>query len=275
MHPIVYHGISGQPPGASLSVTLLPRHAYCAWDNPRLASLGIALERQTGVHAIGSDRRNDFDTWLGTTAFTPPGLDVFSESPDGGEYLVLRWDPSNETWPDQRRQRIATPAVLRLAMDLRCALVSAAPAEALEAATQSLAGALDALHAAPLRQPRSDLRALQSLYGPLLKRIEDEIGAPNEDLSLATLSESLHRSPLTFLREFKQLTGLTPHAYINERRLQRARAHCERVEWPLAEIAAASGYASQSHMGVAFRRALQCTPAAYRRLLKRSSGTTR
>ena len=58
-----------EPPG--FEVQLLGRTPYSSHDPTRLHSLGIALERQQGVHAIASDRRVDFDTWPGTVACTP------------------------------------------------------------------------------------------------------------------------------------------------------------------------------------------------------------
>lgn len=77
--------------GGTLDLQLLPRAAYSARDPLQWQSLGVSLERQRGVHAIGSDRREDFDSWPGTLALTPAGVEVFSESPHGGEYLLLRW----------------------------------------------------------------------------------------------------------------------------------------------------------------------------------------
>jgi len=48
-------------------------------------------------------------------------------------------------------------------------------------------------------------------------------------------------------------------------RIEHARALIEDTDQPLAEIAAATGFATQSHLTTAFRRATGFTPAAYRR----------
>jgi AraC-like DNA-binding protein len=260
---IVYHGISAAPaPG--LTVELLARAAYSVHDNPQRASLGIALERQTGVHAIGTDRRTDFDTWMGTMmSFTPPGLDVFSESATGGEYLVVRWDgDAADMQPHRasplRPQRTAPPALLRQALALRGLLVRRAPPAQWEALAQSLLSGVGAMAGTP------PLAGLRARYASVLERIDDEIGHPEEDLSLATLSAWVQHTPLAFLRHFKQLTGMTPHAYVNERRLQRARHGLHAAQGTLAGVAAAAGYASQSHMGTALRKTLGLTPSAYR-----------
>ncbi len=265
---IVYHGISAAPGSAAFTVELLARSPYSARDDARQASFGIALERQRGVHAIGTDRREDFDTWVGTLSFTPPGMDVFSESATGGEYLVVRWDAARagagQHLPASRRpQRTAPPALLRQALALRGLLVHQAPPGQVEALVQAFLAGLDAVHAAA---PARALAELRPLYAHVLERIDDEIGHPEEDLSLAALSAWVQHTPLVFLRHFKQLTGMTPHAYVNERRLQRVRQELLHAkQGTLADAAAAAGYASQSHMGTALRKALGMTPSAYRK----------
>ena len=74
---------------------LLPAEPYSGRDPRNVHSLGITLGRQRGVHAIGCDTRVDFDAWPGVLAYTPPGIDVFSESPAGGEYLLA---PGRARW---------------------------------------------------------------------------------------------------------------------------------------------------------------------------------
>lgn len=263
VHSIVYHGISG--PGC-VTVELLARAPYSARDDVLQATFGIALERQRGVHAIGGDRREDFDTWMGTMSLTPPGMDVFSESATGGEYLAIRWDEGGDQGGHRalsRPQRTAPAVLLQQALALRRLLVGQAPPSQIEARVQQVLAGVDAL----LQRPdptRTPWAALRPAYAQVLERIDDEIGHPAEDLSLAALSAQVGEAPLAFLRHFKQLTGTTPHAYVNERRLQRARRELQAPQAVLADVAALAGYASQSHMGAAMRRALQLTPAGYR-----------
>ena len=68
-----------------------------------------------------------------------------------------------------------------------------------------------------------------------------------------------------FGRAFRTSTGSTPRAFIEQRRIERARALIEQTDQPLADIAVAAGFATQSHLTTAFRRATGFTPAAYRR----------
>jgi AraC family transcriptional regulator len=66
-------------------------------------------------------------------------------------------------------------------------------------------------------------------------------------------------------RAFRTSTGVTPRAFIGQRRIERARTLIDGTDQPLADIAAAAGFATQSHLTTAFRRATGFTPAAYRR----------
>jgi hypothetical protein len=112
----------------SVCIQLLPRAAYSAQDPTQRHALGITLERQQGVHAINSDRRVDFDTVPGVLAQTPIGVDVFSESMTGGEYLVLRFDESfaRQHLPvlQDRVQSSGNAKALRLAKNIRRMLLA-------------------------------------------------------------------------------------------------------------------------------------------------------
>jgi AraC family transcriptional regulator len=84
-------------------------------------------------------------------------------------------------------------------------------------------------------------------------------------MRLADLADRAGLSVHYFGRAFRTSTGVTPHAFIERRRIERARTLIERTSQPLAEIAAATGFATQSHFTTAFKRATGFTPAAYRR----------
>lgn len=90
-------------------------------------------------------------------------------------------------------------------------------------------------------------------------RIDD---APGESLSLADLARLAGASRFQTLRAFRRATGLTPHAYLVQRRVALARRLIGQG-LPLAEAAAASGFFDQSHMTRHFTRILGITPGAY------------
>lgn len=109
---------------------------------------------------------------------------------------------------------------------------------------------------------RSEPRLADPLH-PGLRRVKallDE--APNADLSLALLADEASLSRFQVLRSFAAHFGLTPHAYLMQRRASRARALI-RSGSSLADVAFDAGYADQSHMTRDFRRRYGLTPAAF------------
>ncbi|MCD2173724.1 AraC family transcriptional regulator [Rhizobium sp. C4] len=91
--------------------------------------------------------------------------------------------------------------------------------------------------------------------------IDDDVAGEH---SLKRLANEAGLSRFQTLRAFARATGFTPHAYLVERRTQLARRLILAGN-PLADAAAASGFADQSHMTRAFRQRYGLTPAAARK----------
>lgn len=87
---------------------------------------------------------------------------------------------------------------------------------------------------------------------------------PVQALTLSDLARSADLSRYQFLRGFARATGLTPHAYIMQRRLHRARGLIGRG-FTLSDAALESGFADQSHMTRLFVRSFGMAPGAYAR----------
>jgi AraC-like DNA-binding protein len=85
---------------------------------------------------------------------------------------------------------------------------------------------------------------------------------PMQDITLGDLARVSGLSRFQVLRGFSRLTGLSPHAYLMQRRTDRARQFI-RQGMVLAEAAAASGFADQSHMTRIFTGKYGVTPGAY------------
>lgn len=244
---------------------LLPAAPYSVHAASPFWTVGVALERQRGVHAVDGQPRHDFDAWPGQLALTAPGVAMFSESPQGGEYLWLQLcePPDGATPPGALPRRVITsPRVsLRHALALRRWLLQAAPPDALEAAAAQWVGQAWGLwrpHQTPAAPP------LRWPWGAdLLDFIDAHL---DEALTLNTLAARVGLPALAFLRRFTQCWGTTPHAYVLERRLQKARRLLTGTQDSVAEVAAACGFAQQSHLGQAFKRMTGLTPQAYRRL---------
>jgi len=102
-----------------------------------------------------------------------------------------------------------------------------------------------------------------SEIGRAKDRIDDALA---ETVSLADLADICGLSRFQFLRNFARATGLTPHAYMLQRRIDLARRLILQG-LPLAEVAAECGFFDQSHMNRHFARILGVTPGAYAALI--------
>lgn len=83
-------------------------------------------------------------------------------------------------------------------------------------------------------------------------------------LRLSDIAGSICMSQHTFARAFKNATGVTPHQYLINLRVERAQELLTTGKLPLSVIASAVGFFDQSHLTMHFRRALGMTPGRYR-----------
>ncbi len=95
------------------------------------------------------------------------------------------------------------------------------------------------------------------------ERLRDDIVADPGADALAQAAGAADRFQLA--RAFRAAYGTSPHAYLIQVRLMRARRLLSAGMAP-ALAAAECGFADQSHLGRRFRRAYGLTPAAYRAL---------
>ena len=136
----------------------------------------------------------------------------------------------------------------------------AAEAAANEAAIAALTPAL----LRGLRRP--------SLKGGLAPHLRRRIGAYieahlDDPLRLNDLAAMANLSTFHFQRMFRVSHGVSPQGWIQRRRLERARMLLGGT-MPVAQIAMACGFCSQSHLTHAFKMATGITPAAYRTVIR-------
>jgi AraC family transcriptional regulator len=88
-----------------------------------------------------------------------------------------------------------------------------------------------------------------SLGKEVLERLRDYVMAHlDEPTKVATLANIAGRSPFHFSRVFTRSVGVTPHRYIVHLRLQRAIELVRDGRSGMADIAACTGFADQSHL---------------------------
>ncbi|MBW4540988.1 MAG: AraC family transcriptional regulator [Myxacorys chilensis ATA2-1-KO14] len=82
----------------------------------------------------------------------------------------------------------------------------------------------------------------------------------NQNLKLVEIAAIAQISPCHFLRLFKQKMGVTPHQYILQQRIERAKVLLQHHELSLAEIALRCGFCDQSHLTRSVKRRVGVTP---------------
>ena len=107
---------------------------------------------------------------------------------------------------------------------------------------------------------RKPLRELQSW-------IADNLDA---DLRVESLAERASMSPRNFARFFRRETGMTPAAYVEVLRVERARQLLEEASDPVELVAAQCGFGTPETMRRAFARRVGSSPAEYRSRFRRN-----
>jgi AraC-like DNA-binding protein len=99
-----------------------------------------------------------------------------------------------------------------------------------------------------------------------LKRAEDTLAANLEgDISLADLANDCGLSASHFSRAFRQSTGMSPHRWLQQRRVDLAKSLLPDRSLSLASIALACGFADQSHFTRVFSNFVGISPGNWRR----------
>lgn len=83
-----------------------------------------------------------------------------------------------------------------------------------------------------------------------------------ENVLLEQLAAIANLSPFHFLRAFRAETGLPPHAYLNQVRIEQAKVLLAQG-WPVVQVAAETGFAHQSHLTKRFKGIVGVAPGQY------------
>ncbi|WP_162060407.1 AraC family transcriptional regulator [Undibacterium sp. KW1] len=152
------------------------------------------------------------------------------------------------------RLPVMRDARIRKAMQELFATMTATPHVAMLAEEQMLL-----LFASVMQQPAVLGQATPTAIHHARSRIDDD---PTSILSLQDLAQQSGLSRFQLLRAFAKATGMTPHAYILQRRLHHARRLIA-AGMPLVQVAMDSGFADQSHLTRLFVRNFGISPGAY------------
>jgi AraC family transcriptional regulator len=99
----------------------------------------------------------------------------------------------------------------------------------------------------------------------LRRAIERLRSDSDADVSLAALASDAGLSRFHFCRAFKESTGLSPHAWLRQHRLEQAMNMLRDTDTSIVSVAAQLGYASQTAFTAAFKKLTGETPSDWRR----------
>jgi AraC family transcriptional regulator len=102
----------------------------------------------------------------------------------------------------------------------------------------------------------------------LRRAIERLRSDSDTDVSLAALASDAGLSRFHFCRAFKESTGLSPHAWLRQQRLEQAMNTLRDTDASIVSVAAQLGYASQTAFTAAFKKLTGETPRDWRRRMR-------
>jgi transcriptional regulator GlxA family with amidase domain len=268
----------GEPVRGTSGLTLVPDAAAAS---VRGAIDTLVVAGGTGVFAAAQDRK--LIAWLQRsagrarrTASVCTGAHLLAEAGLlDGRRATTHWaycDRLAESHPQVRVERdpifvrdgdVATSAGVTAGMDLALALIEEDHGARTALATaRSLVlymrrpGGQSQFSAALAGQParREPLRELQAWV----------IEHLDETLTVPELAARVHMSERNFARAFRAETGLTPAAYVEVARVERARRELETTDLAVDAVAARCGFGTVETMRRAFHRRVGVNPAAYR-----------
>ncbi|MGY3034531.1 AraC-like DNA-binding protein [Bradyrhizobium sp. USDA 4354] len=101
--------------------------------------------------------------------------------------------------------------------------------------------------------------------GCAIERLRSDI---DTDVSLAALVSDAGLSRFHFCHAFKESTGLSPHAWLRQHRLEQAMRMLHDTDELVVSVAAALGFCSQTAFAAAFRKLTGETPSDWRKRMR-------
>lgn len=132
----------------------------------------------------------------------------------------------------------------------------------LDSVEQAIAVALVDRHA--MQRPARPVYR-EGLTPSRLRRVTEFVHANIEgDLTLGEMAESVDMSVAYFAHMFRKSTGQSPHQFVLNSRVQRAKAMLRSRKFRVLDVAVACGFKTQQHFARVFRRICGVSPMEYR-----------
>ena len=165
-----------------------------------------------------------------------------------------------------RQGRTSDPTLYHIGMALRAGIQDGDAADRLygEALSTALAVHLLREYSAAVLGPKRQYGGLPpEKLARAVEYIEDQL---NTDLTVSGIAQAVGLSPDHFTRLFKESTGRSPHRYVVEARVRKAKELLTTGKFTISEVAYDVGFVDQSHLTRHFKRIFGLPP---KRLLNR------
>jgi AraC family transcriptional regulator len=248
------------------------------WQNlcTHQATVEVVLEQVDGyceprMRINNPTPRNRYDD--GHAAYIPPNVEVwgYSDSTSAIRVMRMRFDYHviERLLAEESGPKVWTEPLLLLYDDRisQCAELLARECDADEESPLYGESLTTALLAVLFTTPQARVKSVHSGLARWQLRRAIEYMEANllKDIRLPELATVVGLSPSQFARAFKVSLGLTPHRWLVEQRIHRAKRFMAKNGKSISASAHLAGFATQSHFTKAFRRVTGTTPGLWLR----------
>jgi AraC family transcriptional regulator len=164
------------------------------------------------------------------------------------------------------KRRSTDPTLHHIAMALRAGIQTGDARDRMFGGALSTALAIHLLreYGAAVPEPKRQYGGLtRTKLVRAVEYIQDQLDA---DLTVSGIAQAVYLSPSHFTKLFKQSTGQSPHQYVVEARVRKAKELLTKGKFTISEAAYHVGFVDQSHLTRHFKRVFGLPP---KRLLSR------
>jgi AraC family transcriptional regulator len=158
------------------------------------------------------------------------------------------------------QRRSSDPTLHHIAMALRAGVQTGAALDCIygEALSTALAVHLLREYGATVPGPKKQYGGLpREKLVRVVEYIQDQLAT---DLTVSRIAQAVYISPYHFTKLFKQSTGQTPHRYVVEARVRKAKELLSTGKFTISEAAYQVGFVDQSHLTRHFKRVFGLPP---------------
>ncbi|MBD2466005.1 helix-turn-helix transcriptional regulator [Oscillatoria sp. FACHB-1407] len=260
---------------------LVQHHYQPAWELSEYITSKHLVSIHHSTHTLESERvldgkRKCEQIQKGDIALVPADIPHQKLWQSDCEFTLLLLDPiyiahiAHETVDGDRVHLLphfaeADPLIYQIGTALKSALTSEQPSTHLY--IDSLSTALAAhliMHYSTTKLKISMID--NGLPKQTLEKVIDYIYTHlGQEVTLSQLANLTGMSQYYFCRLFKQSTGLSPHQYLIQKRVEQAKQLLIERKSPIADIALQCGFTNQSHLNRHFKRIVGVTPLTFQR----------